>query len=465
MYKSTFIALSILSLTGCASLAPDYFRPEAPVTKTWPQGESYKVDVAGANVKDTPWDKFILDEKLKKLIALGLENNRDIRKTLANIESSQALYRVQKAALLPTITGTLTGTKSKTVNTFGGSGTLEVENYSLTVGMSSYEIDLFGRIRSLTDAALKTYLATEDAHRIATISLISNLASAYQVMAADQSQLELATQTMNSAKASMDLISKRMEKGVATKLEVRQAETVYQTARANVASYTTAIAQDKNALDLLAGTTVPDALLPNGLPSENIWFAEVGPGLDSTVLLNRPDVSQAEHQLISANANIGAARAAFFPTVRLTATTGLASAELSSLLSSPGAWSLVPSISVPIFNAGTNKANLKYAEAQQKLYLANYELVLQTAFKDVANALARKGTIKEQLDAQRKLVEAAADSYKIANERYKKGVSTYLNALDAQRTLYTSQSTLIAVQQLEYDNFRTLYNALGGGVN
>jgi multidrug efflux system outer membrane protein len=395
-----------------------------------------------------------------------LANNRDIRITLANIESARAKYKIQNAAILPTIEAGVSATRGRSaaVSPNGDISTSNVKSYSATVGMSAYEVDLFGKVRSLSQVALETYLATEDAHRAAKISLISELTSAYQTLAADISQLQLAKNTMDSAQSSMLIIQKRLEIGVATRLEFRQAETVYQTARADVANYTTLVAQARNAVELLAGMPVPDGLIPEGLPNEAIWFADISAGLDSSVLLSRPDVSQAEHQLKSADANISAARAAFFPSLKLTASTGLASAELLSLFSGAGVWSIIPSLTVPIFDNGNNQANLDAAKAQQKVYLSTYELTLQTAFKEVADALARKGTIKEQLTAQQKLVEAASDSYMIANERYKKGVASYLDALDAQRTLYEAQKALIAVKLVEYENQQTLYRVLGGGI-
>jgi multidrug efflux system outer membrane protein len=465
MLKYSIVLLVAIGLNGCASLAPTYTQPKAPVPSVWPVGNSYKSPIKGDFVENTPWEKFILDDKMRQIIKIGFTHNRDIKKTLANIESARALYRIQKATVLPTINAEISGTRGRSAITSSNEiSTSSVENYSASVGMASYEIDLFGKVRSLSNAALESYLATEEANRIATISLISELVSAYQTMAADNSQLALSERTMNSAEHSMMVIQKRLDVGVATKLEVRQAETIYQTARADVANLTTLVAQDRNALELLAGTSISEDLLPDELPTSKVWFAEISPNLDSSVLLQRPDVLEAEHQLKSANANIGAARAAFFPSLKLTASAGVASTELVSLFAGVGIWSLIPSISLPIFDGGTNKANLDYATAQQKLYLANYELTLQTAFKEVANALARNGTIKEQLDAQHHLVDAAADSYLIANERYKKGVSTYLEALTAQRILYESEKTLITVKLLEYENRRTLYTVLGGGV-
>ncbi|WP_047537865.1 efflux transporter outer membrane subunit [Methylotenera versatilis] len=465
MYKYSIMLLGAIYLAGCASLAPTYSQPKAPLPSAWPEGDSYKSQNTGVLATDTSWEKFILNNKMRQVVEIGLSNNRDIKITLANIEAARAQYRVQDAAMLPTINADVTGTRGRSAVTSsnGEMSTSKVESYSASVGMTAYEIDFFGKIRSLSNAALESYLATEEAHRTAKISLISELLGAYQTMAADSSQLALSRKTMSSAESSMTVIQKRLDIGVATRLELRQAETAYQTARADVANLITLVAQDRNALELLAGTSISDDLLPAELPTNEVWFANISPSLDSSILLQRPDVLVAEHQLKSANTNIGAARAAFFPSVKLTASTGLASAELAKLFTGAGVWSLIPSVTLPIFDNGTNKANLDYANAQQKLYLATYELTLQTAFKEVADVLARNGTIKEQLDAQQHLVEAATDSYMIANERYKKGVSTYLEALDAQRVLYASEKTLITVKLLEYENHRALYKVLGGG--
>jgi multidrug efflux system outer membrane protein len=320
-------------------------------------------------------------------------------------------------------------------------------------------------VRNLSNAALETYLATEAAARATRISLIAETASAYLTLAADNSQLMLARRTLESAQRSMELTRKRLEAGVATRLDVRQAETIYQQARADVASTTALIAQDRNALELLAGSRIPDALLPAELPPDQVWLADVPAGLSSAVLLDRPDVLQAEHQLQSANADIGAARAAFFPSLSLTASTGLASTELSNLFSDGASiWSVGPSLVLPIFNGGANVANLAYAKAQRELFLSQYELAIQTAFREVADALAIRGTIQEQLDAQAALVDAAADSYRLAEARYSKGVDSFLDALDAQRTLYNAEKSLVSARLTANTNVVTLYRVLGGGL-
>jgi outer membrane protein, multidrug efflux system len=468
MRKQTFIlgAAVTLVLTGC-TMAPRYERPTAPVADTWPSGASYDPTQASEKTAaDLPWREFIRDQKLQRVIDQALANNRDLRSSLANIQAARAQYRIQRSDLFPKFNGELSATRQKSLNSFSTSGgAVENEFYSASVGLSAFEIDLFGRVRSLSNAQLESYLATAEAGRATRISLIAETASAYLTLAADNSRYELARRTVESAQRTMDVTRKRLEAGVSSRLDVRQAETVYQQARVDLASTTALIAQDRNALELLMGGHLSDELLPAELPDDHQWLADVPAGLSSSVLLARPDVLQAEHQLKSANANIGAARAAFFPSLSLTASKGLASPELSDLFSDGvSVWSVAPNLVLPIFRGGENVANLSYAKAQRDLYVSQYELSIQTAFKEVADALAVRGTIQDQLDAQRALVDAAADSYELAEARYTKGVDTFLNALDAQRTLYNAEKSLVSARLTASDNVVTLYRVLGGGL-
>ncbi|MDB6012499.1 MAG: efflux system, outer rane lipoprotein NodT family, partial [Gammaproteobacteria bacterium] len=283
-------------------------------------------------------------------------------------------------------------------------------------------------------------------------------------LASDESLLAISRQTLASAQRSMELTRGRLDAGVASLVDLKQAETVYQQARSDVATLTSSIAQDRNALELLAGSSIEDSLLPAELPAASEWFSDVPAGLSSQVLLQRPDVLEAEHNLKSANANIGAARAAFFPSLSLTASDGRGSSSLSHLLSGPNLWSFAPSLTVPIFSGGANVANLAYTKSQREIYLSQYELAIQTAFKEVANALAVNGTINEQLDAQAALVAASSESYRLADARYSKGADTFLNALDSQRTLYNAQKTLVSTRLAALENVVTLYRVLGGGL-
>lgn len=463
---SVFLAAAVSIVLSACTMAPRYERPATPVADTWPSGAAYDpAQAAERTAADVPWREFVKDDKLQQIIELALANNRDLRSSLANIQAARAQYRIQRADLMPHINGDVSATRSKSLSNAGGGTPIESEYYTASVGLSAFEIDLFGRVRSLSQSALESYLATAEAARSTRISLIAETASAYLTLAADNSQLALARRTVESAQRSMEVTRKRLEAGVASRLDVRQAETIYQQARADLASTTALIAQDRNALELLAGARIPDALLPAELPNDQQWLADVPAGLSSSVLLTRPDVLQAEHQLKSANANIGAARAAFFPTLSLTASTGLASTELSNLFSDGASvWSVAPSLVLPIFNGGANVANLSYAKAQRDLYVSQYELAIQTAFKEVADALAVRGTIQDQLDAQRALVDAAADSYQLAEARYSKGVDTFLNALDAQRTLYNAEKSLVSARLTASANVVTLYRVLGGGL-
>jgi multidrug efflux system outer membrane protein len=465
-----------LMLNGCVSLAPAYRRPDAPVPAHWPGGPAYipatatpnagqSARVAERSVIDIPWQEFILDSRLRRVIEQALADSRDLREQAAAVMSARAKYRVQHAALLPTVDVGVSGSKSRElISTDSSNPTGIASMYSATVGLSAYEIDLFGRLRSLSNAALESYLETEATARAARISLITETAIAWLTLAADRSLLQIAQQTAQSAQRSMTLNQSRLERGVASAVDVYQAETVYQQARADAANYTTLIAQDSNALDLLVGSPVADELLPDNLPAEEGWLADVPSGISSQVLLQRPDVLAAEHQLRSANANIGAARAAFLPSLTLTTDGGLASSDLATLFKHAATvWSVVPSLSVPIFDGGANRANLDYSKSQKMYYIAAYEASIQTAFKEVANALARRGTMAEQLLAARALVVAAGESYRLSNARYEKGVDTYLNALDSQRTLYSAQSSLVSDRLTDLTNRVTLYKALGGG--
>ncbi|MDP9900890.1 efflux transporter outer membrane subunit [Variovorax ginsengisoli] len=461
------LAMATALLSACSSMAPPYQQPAAPVPTSWPQGTAYAPTSEGS-AADIPWQSFVMDERLRQVIAQALANSRDLRETVASIESARAQYQSQRAASVPTVNAGVSGTKSRSTTSDGNGGltTVRSQSTSAELSISSYELDLFGKVRSQTNAALETYLKSEEASRATRISLIAETINAWMTLGSDRSLLAIARQTQESSQRSMDVARKRLELGVTSRVDLRQAETVYQQARADVASSLTQIAQDRNALELLTGSPVADALLPDDLPESAVVLADVPAGLSSDVLLQRPDVLEAEHQLKSANANIGAARAAFFPSLTLTASGGLSSAALAGLFSggAAGVWSLAPSLSVPIFDGGANRANLAYYEAQQKYYLSAYELAIQTAFKEVADALAQRGTMAEQLAAQAALVEASSDSYKLADARYRSGVDTFLNSLDSQRTLYSAQKTLTSLRLTALENRVTLYRVLGGGI-
>ena len=454
-----------LLLTACVSLAPKYQRPEAPVPQAFPQGPAYAPNqAADTAVSGIGWRAFFKDPRLQQVIARALTDSRSLRQSLAGIEIAHAQYRVTRAASLPQINASVNGTGARALSAIPGSPSTAYtyKDYSASAGFSSWELDLFGKQRSLNHAAFESYLATAEGGRATRISLIAETASAWLAYGADRSQLAIAQQTLDSAQRSLDLTRKRLANGVASRVDVTEADTLYQTARNDIATLTTQVAQDRNALDLLVGAPVEDGLLPGELPADD-WLAEVPAGLSSSVLLDRPDVQQAEHTLKSQNANIGAARAALFPDLSLTASGGLESAALSTLFSGgTNVWSIAPQLTLPLFNGGA-LAGLAYYKSEQKQAVAAYEEAVQSAFKEVADALAVRGTLKEQLSAQQALVTAAQDSYMLADARYQKGADTYLNSLTSQRTLYAAQRNLVTTRQTGLGNAITLYRALGGG--
>ncbi|QJW55628.1 Outer membrane protein OprM [Serratia plymuthica] len=455
-----------LLLAGCISLDPDYQRPQAPVPANLPQGAAYATPSGKLSLSypDIPWRDYVVDARLRQVVAMGLSSSRDLREAIANIESARALYGEQRSELFPTINAGVDGTRSRSL-TGNGNATAISQSYEASAGTSSFELDLFGKNRSLSRAKFETYLAESEAAKSTRLTLIADIVTDWVNVAAERSLLAAAKDTMESARLSLEVTRKNQQNGILSMVDVASADTVYQQARSDVASYTTSAAQAKNALDLVVGQSVPENLLPNGIEALSGIMKDMPANVSSQVLLNRPDVLEAEHNLKSANASIGSARAAFFPSISLTASGGVGSGELSSLFSKgAGVWSFAPSISLPIFTGGYNTSQLNYTKAQKDLYVATYEKAVQTAFQETADALARKGTIGEQLAAQTGYVEASREYYRLAELRYRHGVDTYLNMLDAQRTLYTARQSLISAQQTEYQNLITLYKVLGGGI-
>lgn len=448
-----------LALAAC-NLDPAYVRPAPPVPASFPQGPAYAPNQPGPAASEVRWREFFTDPNLRSVIELALDNNRDLRVAAANIEAARAQYRIERSNLFPSVGAN----GSATVARPGGGAPTE-HLYSVSLGFSAWELDLFGRIRSLSRAALEQFLATEEARRATQTSLIAEVASDYEQLAADRQLLTVAQQTLAAQQASLDLTRARFAAGVASALDVDQAQTTVETARADVAQFTTQAAQDQNALNLVAGTTAPDALLPAGLAATPGMMVDLPAGVSSTVLLMRPDILQAEHQLRANNADIGAARAAFFPTITLTAGAGAASTALSGLFDTAArTWSFVPTISLPIFNAGRTRANLHLAQAQRDAAVAQYERAIQAAFQEVADALARRGTIADQIGADQRLVAAATEAVQLTNARYQRGTDPYLNVLVAQRTLYSAQQALVSIRLVQLTNAVSLYRALGGGV-
>ncbi|OPX98905.1 MAG: putative efflux pump outer membrane protein TtgC precursor [Syntrophorhabdus sp. PtaB.Bin047] len=465
MIRNAIILIAVIGcLSGC-TMIPEYKRPEAPVPASWPAGPAYKGNAGGlSTVPDMDWHDFYTDGKLRQVIELSLANNRDLRVAALNIERSRAVYRVQRIVLLPLPNAAGSLNEYRTPADIGENREAATTHlYNANVGISSWEVDFFGRIRSLTQSALEQFFATEHARRSVQIALISEVANAYITYAADEENLRLAQSTLKAQESTYEMIKRRAELGSSSDLDLNQARTRVEAARADVARYTAFTAADENALNLLVGTVVAPELLSGSLDSI-APLKDISPGLSSEVLLRRPDILQAESLLKAANANIGAARAAFFPSITLTTSIGTTSNELAGLFKAGAAtWSFVPQVNVPVFNSLYLWANLQAAKATREMYVAQYEKTIQSAFREVSDALARRGTIDDQLTAQTSLVDASANTYRLADARYVNGISSYLEVLDAQRSLYSAQQGLINTRLAKLSNLVNLYKVLGGG--
>lgn len=446
-------------LTGC-DLAPKYVRPAGAVPASLPQGGIYPAAPSDApDATKIGWRDFFTDARLRQVIAQGLDNNRDLRVAAANVLAARAQYRVQRSQQLPTIGATASGD-------FERAGGRNFKTYTVDAGFSAFEIDLFGRLRNLSKAALEQYFATEEAQRSTRITLIAEIANAWLTLAADQDQLQISKETVAADLQTRDLTQAQFRIGTASELEARQADAQYQSARNDVAVLETQIAKDRNALELLVGAPVAPELLPTSLPGSGATLADLPAGISSAVLLQRPDVLRAEHLLISQNANIGAARAAMFPTISLTGLLGTVSGGLSGLFAG-GSFTrtIEPALSYDIFNAGRSRANVRLAEANKQAAVATYEKVLQTAFREVADALAERGTIHEQVNAQSAGANSAAVAARLSNARYRVGAGSFLDYLVNQRTAYTAQQALVTTRLNRELNLVELYRAFGGGLS
>jgi multidrug efflux system outer membrane protein len=453
--RRAFPAAAGLLMAGC-TLTPHYERPAAPVSTTWPTGAAYAADYAG--LPSASYRDLFGDERLQKLIALALENNRDLRQAAANVERARAQYRVQRAALFPQVNA------GANVSTGSATGAQVVNNASANISVTAYELDLFGRLRSLNDSARNSYLASEAGAQAVRLSLIGTLAQAWLGYAADKSLLDLSVATAQAAGRSVDLTQARLSGGVAPRTDLRQAQTILATAQSDTARYTTATAQDRNLIELLVGAPVDPALLPDAIETAAERIAVPANGTGTDVLLRRPDVMSAEYNLRAANAQIGAARAALFPRITLGALIGLVGPSLERLFGDAGneVSQGTAGASYSIFQGGAARANLAASKAQRDALLAAYEKAIQTAYRETADALARLGTIADQTTADRLRTEAARDAWQLAEARYRGGVDSFLQVLDAQRTYYAAQRTLVATQLEAATNRVTLYRALGG---
>ena len=453
------LAAAALALAGCSTLIPRYQRPAAPVPATYPPELAPAGAPTGEAAADLDWQRFFADPRLQRLIELALHNNRDLRIAVLNIEQTRALYQVRRADEWPTV-----GAGATVSRTPVGSGV--VTSYAVGFAVSSYELDLFGRIHDLSQAALAQYFASAETRKAVQISLVSSVANAYLALLADDEQLRVTRQTLETREESTRLTKLRFDNGATSELDYRQAESLLEGARVALAQATRQRALDENALVLLVGQALPADLpaplpldaqqIPGGLPA----------GVPSDLLVRRPDIRASEQQLLAANANIGAARAAFFPRISLTANLGTASTELSGLFKSGSfAFTGTAQLLQPIFDAGRNRANLDVAHVNRDIAVAQYERSIQTAFREVADALAGRATLGEQLRAQAAQANALAITYRLADLRYRAGAASYLDALDAQRSLFVAQQALVQTQAAQLQNLVVLYRVLGGGWN
>ncbi len=450
MTKRPLALLISLFLTGC-SLAPDYQRPAAPIPA------SYETTSKATAQQATGWQQVFTDPALQKLIDTALQNNRDLRVAILNVETYQAQYRIQRAAQLPTVTASGAQTRQLSYGAISNKDTA-------TIGISAYELDLYGRLKNLKDQALENYLAQEETQRSTQLTLIANVATAYMTLLADQDLLQLTEQTAKSYAQSYQLTEQRYRAGISSSLDLSQSRSSLESVNTGLAQYRRQVALDKNALRLLVGTEIPTGLSA-GLPAQDLTLlTPLSAEVPSSLLTRRPDVLAAEHALKAANANIGAARAAFLPTISLTANAGSTSSSLNKLFDGgSGSWLFEPSIDLPIFDWGTREAQLDVAKIQEKVEVATYEKAIQTAFREVADGLVAQDGYNDQLQAQQALVDATRSYYQQAQNRYEKGVDSYLTLLDAQRSLFTAEQGLVSTRLALLSNRVSLFKALGGG--
>jgi multidrug efflux system outer membrane protein len=458
---SMLIAGSLMA-SGCGILEPKLPEAQPAIPAQWPIPPTAvpappTAPASSAPAAEIGWREFFVDPRLQRVIALALDNNRDLRIAVLNVQRAQGLYRIQRADRVPSVGANGTWTR------IGGDGPLS-DAYTATIGITDFELDLFGRVRNLSEAALQRYFAQEEARRSAQLALIAEVATAYLTLSSDQEQLRVVQETLRTREESHLITEKRYQLGAVSALDVTQSRTQVEAARADVARYAGQVARSGNALQLLVGAPVPQELLPASFGASLTGLAPLPAELPSDVLLQRPDVMTAEHQLRAANANIGAARAAFFPSITLTGSAGYASDELSNLFDQgTQLWAFVPQINVPIFQGGRLMANLDVATADRDIALAQYEGAIQSAFREVADALALTATLDAQRTARQATVDAATEADRLSRARYDAGRDSYLVLLDAQRTLYIAQEALILTQLAEQTNRVLLYKALGGG--
>jgi multidrug efflux system outer membrane protein len=468
MKRLTPLALALV-LAGCVNLAPKYERPAAPVAGAFPTVEGTPFPtVAGTVNSGNPvaneapaaiaWQNFFTDPRLQQLISLALANNRDLRVAVLNIEAARAQYQIQRSSQFPAINAGISGQRQTT-----GKDQPISSLYQAGLSVSAFELDFFSRVKNLSDAALAQFLATEEARKTAQISLIAQVANTYLTYLADEELLALVQQTLKTREESLRLTNLRFENGVSSKLDLQQAVSLVETARTTLAQAQRQRAQDLNLLTLLIGQPIPDAL-PAGATLATTNLPDLPAGMPSDLLAVRPDIRAAEQQLVAANANIGAARANYFPRITLTGSAGTASDQLSGLFKSGTfGWTFAPQAILPLFDFGRTRAGVEAARAQRDIAVAQYEKSIQTAFREVADALAGQATYSEQLRAQQAVAAAETERFNLSDLRYRNGTASYLDLLDAQRSLFTAQQQAIQANLLRLQNQVTLYRVLGGG--
>lgn len=453
--RSIAVSALALALTACQSM-----RGPEPVAQANIPEQGYLTNTAGPSIAEQGYKDFFADQRLLQVLDLALANNRDLRTSTLNIQRAQQQYQITQNNQLPTIGASGGVLRQDTLNTNGA-----MTSYNVGLGVTAYELDFWGRVRSLKDNALDTYLATSSARDATQIALVGQVAQAWLSYSFANANLKLADQTLKAQLESFNLNKKRFDVGIDSEVPVRQAQISVETARNDVANYKTQIAQAQNLLNLLVGQQVPANLLPNQRVTRVTKTNTLSAGLPSDLLNNRPDIRTAEYQLSAAGANIGAAKARMFPTISLTGSAGYASTDLSDLFKS-GAfiWSVGPSLDIPIFDWGTRKANIKISETDQQIALSDYEKSIQSAFREVNDALAVRQNIGDRLSAQKRLVEATNTTYKLSNARFRAGIDSYLTVLDAQRASYAAEQGLLLLEQANMNNQVEVYKTLGGGL-
>jgi len=455
--------MAVSAVLSACTLAPRYEQPASPAPAAY---ENLEPVAAAVPASEIGWKEFFPDAELRDLLGRALVNNRDLRIATLNVEAARAQYRIQRADLVPSINATGVANNQRTPASLSQTGESELTRvYSAGATMPAFELDLFGRVRSLRNAALEQYFAVEENRTAAQLTLVSEVATAWLTLIADRELLRLATETRDSQKQSYDLTKLRFDQGVSGEIELRRSESSWREAEVDIAQQTRRVAQDRNALALLVGEPLPPETGASAQAIDAQTFAkELPAGLPAELLARRPDLRSAEHALRAANANIGAARAAFFPSIELTGFYGNASDDLSALFQAGHtSWSFVPTIRLPIFSGGANIAGLDLANARKRIEIARYEQSIQIAFREVADALVGRTTLEDQLRAQEALTRAAEASYRLADMRYRGGVDSYLGSLIAQRDMYDAQRALIVTRLAGSINLIQLYQALGGG--